>query len=75
MEHDYEVIVIGGGGAGLSAACAAAELGASVALLEAGTTVGGQPPYPVAFSTRREQACKNKRVLKTTLLMICMNIT
>ncbi|QQD19960.1 FAD-dependent oxidoreductase [Spongiibacter nanhainus] len=41
MEHDYEVIVIGGGGAGLSAACAAAELGASVALLEAGTTVGG----------------------------------
>jgi fumarate reductase flavoprotein subunit len=41
MERDYDVIVIGGGGAGLSAAVAAADCGARVALIEAGTRLGG----------------------------------
>jgi|TARA_R110001583_G_scaffold96909_2_gene241586 fumarate reductase flavoprotein subunit len=41
MDYDYDVIVVGGGGAGLSAACAAAEKGAKVALLEAGSSLGG----------------------------------
>ena len=38
---DYDVIVIGAGGAGLCAAIAAADAGARVALLEAGKRVGG----------------------------------
>jgi fumarate reductase flavoprotein subunit len=40
-EADYDVIVIGAGGAGMSAALEAARAGARVALLEAGPRVGG----------------------------------
>ena len=38
---DYDVIVIGGGGAGLSAAIRAAEAGAKVLVVEAGDKMGG----------------------------------
>jgi fumarate reductase flavoprotein subunit len=38
---DYDVVVIGAGGAGLAAAVAAAQAGASVLVLEAGKQVGG----------------------------------
>jgi fumarate reductase flavoprotein subunit len=38
---DYDVIVIGGGGAGMAAAIQAADAGARVALLEAGSRLGG----------------------------------
>ena len=41
MSKDYDVLVIGGGGAGLSAACVAAERGAKVALVEAHKFLGG----------------------------------
>ena len=43
MKHDriYDVIVIGGGGAGMAAAIEAHDAGASVALIEADKTLGG----------------------------------
>lgn len=41
MERDVDVIVVGAGGCGLAAALAAAEAGASVALLEKGERAGG----------------------------------
>lgn len=41
LEQTYDVVVIGAGGAGMSAAIEAAEGGASVAILERAGTVGG----------------------------------
>src|SRR4030042_606734 len=38
---EYDVLIVGGGAAGLTAAVAAAEKGASVILLEKGSTLGG----------------------------------
>jgi fumarate reductase flavoprotein subunit len=41
METDFDVIIVGGGGAGMSAALAAHARGASVIILEADTKLGG----------------------------------
>ena len=41
MSRDYDVIVIGSGAAGLAAAIAAADAGASVLIVEADSRVGG----------------------------------
>lgn len=41
MDTDYDVIVVGGGGAGLAAAYTAVEAGARVLILEAGDKLGG----------------------------------
>lgn len=51
MSHDYDVVVVGGGVAGLTAACAAAEAGARVAILERSTEAetGGNTRYTEAF--------------------------
>ena len=46
---DYDVIVIGAGGAGLCAAISAADAGARVALLEAGKRVGGSTALAGGF--------------------------
>ena len=41
MERDFDVIIVGGGGAGLSAAIEATKAGASCMILEADTRLGG----------------------------------
>jgi mercuric reductase len=40
-EHDYDMLVIGSGGAGMAAAIRASELGATVAVVEAAEVIGG----------------------------------
>lgn len=45
MREEFDLIVIGGGGGGLTAALTASRAGASVALLEAGDTLGGTYAY------------------------------
>ncbi len=51
MRYDVDVVVVGGGVAGLSAACSAAEAGAIVALLERSpeAETGGNTRYTEAF--------------------------
>ena len=49
-EHAPDVLVIGGGPAGLAAACAAARAGASVMLLDERVALGGQYFKPLARS-------------------------
>jgi glycine/D-amino acid oxidase-like deaminating enzyme len=49
-ERDCDVLVVGGGPAGLSAAIAAAEAGATVVLLDERATTGGQYAKPLADS-------------------------
>ncbi len=49
-DRDYDVLVVGGGVAGLSAAIAAAEAGASVVLLDERHAPGGQFAKPLAPS-------------------------
>ena len=41
QDRDFDVIVVGGGGAGMSAAIMAADAGASVLLIEADAKLGG----------------------------------
>lgn len=69
MGHDYDVVVVGGGVAGLSAACAAAEAGARVAILERSTEAetGGNTRYTEAF-LRMESLEEAARGLEETLV-------
>lgn len=60
IENDFDVIVVGSGGAGLSAAIEAREAGASVMVLEADTVLGGATRfstgvvYAAGTKTQRE---------------------
>src|SRR6201995_4414606 len=73
---DYDVIVLGTGGAGLTAAVTAAELGARVGLYEKGATIGGATVYsggmiwvpgkmhePPEEGDKREQAAEYLKAL------------
>jgi len=48
-DNDYDIIVVGGGGAGMTAAIMAADAGARVALLEAGEKLGGSTALSGGF--------------------------
>jgi glycine/D-amino acid oxidase-like deaminating enzyme len=58
-ERDCDVLVVGGGPAGLSAAIAAAEAGAAVVLLDERAATGGQYAKPLADS--HEDAAPDKQ--------------
>jgi fumarate reductase flavoprotein subunit len=65
MSKDYDVIVVGSGAAGLAAAVAAADAGASVLLVEADKRVGGSSRlsgghfYAAGTSAQREAGVEN----------------
>ena len=65
---DYDVIVIGAGGAGLCAAIAAADSGARVALLEAGKRVGGSTALAGGFVLAARAARSRVRMPRLPLV-------
>jgi len=68
MSFDYDVIVIGGGGAGMAAAITASDSGARVALLEAADKLGGSTAlsggvvYGAATSVQRAAGIEDDSV-------------
>jgi fumarate reductase flavoprotein subunit len=57
----FDVIVVGGGGAGLAAAIEAAEAGARVALLEKNERLGGSTAWSIGSVTATQTAHQRKR--------------
>ena len=58
-DGDFDIVIVGGGGAGLSAACASSELGASVLVLEKRPFLGGSSPEIL-------------KILRNSMRKICM---
>ena len=58
---DYDVIVLGTGAAGLTAAVTAAELGARVGLFEKGATIGGTTVYSGGMISFRSTSTSRRR--------------
>lgn len=74
--NDFDVIVVGSGGAGLSAAIAAREAGASVMLMEADTILGGATRfstgvvYAAGTSVQREVGIRDDANAMYNYLMV-----
>lgn len=74
-DGDFDIVIVGGGGAGLSAACAASELGASVLVLEKRPFLGGSSLITDAMFAVEERNYKNPEILKilrNSMRKICM---
>ncbi len=76
LENDFDIVVVGSGGAGLSAAIAAREAGASVMLVEADTVLGGATRfstgvvYAAGTSTQREAGISDSADAMYDYLMV-----
>ena len=57
---DIDVIVLGGGGAGLAAAVEAAQLGSRVVVLERRETLGGKTALSIGSFTASESPTQNR---------------
>ncbi len=60
----YDVVVVGGGGSGLAAAVAAAERGASVALVECRDELGGTTAYSVGSLTAADTPLQRRKGIR-----------
>ena len=66
-EHDYDVVVIGGGGAGLAAAVSAAERGASVILFESEGELGGSTQLSAGMFTAAQTSVQKELGIEDTV--------
>lgn len=76
-DGDFDIVIVGGGGAGLSAACAASELGASVLVLEKRPFLGGSSLITdamFAVGGTRLQKSRNIKDFRNSMRKICMKL-
>ena len=74
-DGDFDIVIVGGGGAGLSAACAASELGASVLVLEKRPFLGGSSLITdamFAVGGTKLQKSRILKILRNSMRKICM---
>jgi len=77
IETSYDVVIIGGGGAGLTAAVTAAENGAKVVVLEKMSTVGGNTAISGGEMAAPGNWLQKKMELKTvpiSCMKICLKV-
>jgi cation diffusion facilitator CzcD-associated flavoprotein CzcO len=66
MEH-FDVVIIGGGSAGLAALKQLSNLKKQAVLIEAGKTVGSKNMYPEEFFIQRSQRTARSTTLKMSM--------